>query len=688
MMNVPFASVLSLLQQVQDSASLRRFREGVPQEPPPIPGGLTTVLRSIFNAPAWMWVVGVLLILAGLVILVRKVWPRRLAMWEWLRGRDRSVQIALAGCLGLILGLAAWGGNVSWSYMQHENAFCLGCHIMEGPWNKFALDAGKHSKLQCHDCHNQSIYASARQLVLWIANRPTKIPPHAKVPSARCEACHARNQAEKWTRIKETAGHRTHLESDSTALKNVQCVTCHGLAVHEFIPAKAACGQSGCHDKLEIQLGKMAAQTTLHCNQCHQFTAEVPRLATRDSAAGTLRPGREQCLACHAMQRILADFDPARDPHKGVCGTCHNPHLQKTPQAAGTSCASASCHANWAAIPFHTGTAHRRVGERCLTCHEPHASRIDASDCVACHARVTSRFGTLHLRPPLPFDTTRALRPAQRSDAGTEESVREREVVPERDLPPPLGPAGSPAHPEFPGTVLASFVPPTAAAEVRCDGCHEPVLAVPARASVDSFPHSRHRALACLTCHATGTLHGRLTFEPPRGCQICHHQPSQQTRCPVCHSDDQRAAPRSLTISIAVRDSAPRDRPVLFAHTKHAALLCARCHTEPVTMAPSAAVRGCRDCHENHHTAARNCSNCHKGDQLRVAHGRDISASHQACTSCHTATTVALLTPDRSFCLTCHERRTNHYPMGQCSTCHFLKSPDELRPLLTGSPMR
>ena len=67
-------------------------------------------------------------------------------------------------------------------------------------------------------------------------------------------------------------------------------------------------------DGLEIKLGGMAQQTTLHCVQCHEFTAEVPLLATRDSAAGTLRPGQGQCLACHEMRRMLEEFDVVAEP--------------------------------------------------------------------------------------------------------------------------------------------------------------------------------------------------------------------------------------------------------------------------------------------------------------------------------------------------------------------------------------
>jgi hypothetical protein len=662
------AATLILLQQTPDT-TLQRFREGIPPKPPPIPGPVETVLRAMFNAPAWIWVVGVILLLAAAVVVGRFLWVRRKTIPQWVASRNRRVKLILAGGLLLVLALAGWGGTASWNYMQHDNGFCMGCHIMEGPWNKFALDAGKHSDLGCHDCHQQSMYANARQFFLWIANRPEEIPPHAKVPTERCEACHAKNESEKWTRVKETAGHRVHLESDSTALKDVQCVTCHGEEVHVFIPANQTCGKSGCHEQLEIKLGKMAFQTTLHCVQCHQFTAEVPLLATRDSAAGTLRPASQQCLACHEMQRIV-QFDPARDPHLGVCGTCHNPHTQETPQAAGATCTTAQCHGNWRQIPFHQGTAHRRIGERCLVCHDPHAARIDASDCVACHNQVTMRYGSL--RPPLPFDTARALRPVPRPRP--ESPSGEKEVVQPEDLPPPVRPAGAPAGREEEAP--------------RCAGCHEPGIAAFPRPVADTFSHARHQKLACLTCHATGRAHGELTFQPPRGCQICHHQPSQRANCATCHSPEQRARPIDLTIAIAVRDSAPRSRTVSFAHPAHRELECVKCHTEPVTMAPTASARSCRDCHENHHTANRACATCHQGEQLRVAHEADRSASHRACASCHTASTVAMLTPDRSFCITCHTKQLDHYVEGQCSSCHFLKSPAELRTTLMGPPPR
>src|SRR5581483_5299722 len=101
---------------------------------------------------------------------------------------------------------------------------------------------------------------------------------------------------EKWQRIATTAGHRTHLESDSAALKGIQCVTCHGYEVHRFVPVDSTCAQAGCHSNIRIKLANMRNQTDLHCVMCHRFTADVPALASYDSAKGTLVPGRQQCF--------------------------------------------------------------------------------------------------------------------------------------------------------------------------------------------------------------------------------------------------------------------------------------------------------------------------------------------------------------------------------------------------------
>lgn len=649
--------LVAALQDALPDTSFQRFVRGGPTTPPPLPDPVAKFFGLIFNAPAWMWVIAIGVGLVAAALVAQVVYKNRLALKAWFVAKDRVAKGAMFGAVGIMLALFAVAGTASWNYTQHDNDFCGSCHVMEGAWNKFASDAGKHSKLECHDCHQQSIYVSARQLVLWVANKPQEIPEHAPVPNQRCESCHNTKEDDMWTRVKETAGHRTHLESDSTALKDVKCVTCHGKEVHAFIPAKQTCGTSGCHENLQIKLGKMAEQTTLHCNQCHQFTAEVPLLATRDSAAGTMRPGKQECLACHEMQRVLTGYDASREPHNSTCGTCHNPHTQETPAAAGRTCTTSGCHANWEETPFHVGTNHRKAtgtDGNCLTCHAPHASKVDPSDCAGCHANVREqRKGTARKLPPMPFDTTRALRLSSALHAAPDEPpARGKGDVRLPDLPPSDRPA-----------------------------------ALGQSAAPDSFPHRRHTALACITCHVDpdDTRGGRLTFETPRGCQICHHQAPKTNDCADCHATASLEPAREVVVRVAGPDRPPRERRVLFRHAEHRGRSCVSCHQVPVTLAPSAPAATCADCHADHHTAGRACAECHTTPQLREAHAKDVEASHQRCDACHAASTVARLVPDRSFCLTCHtpEQRA-HYPARECTTCHQLTTPEGYRPKLVG----
>lgn len=631
---------------------------------PHIPDPVIATVQWIFQRPPWLMWGGAILATILVVLVVRRLWLSRHGIGRWLATRGTALQVMLAGLVVLVLVLVAGMGYRTSEFAQHDNRFCNGCHIFVGSGEAWVLPdtgyyslvhrvEGKHDTLSCHACHALKPVKEAVKLVFWMSGRREKeIPPHAKVPRDVCERCHVRGDAhESWQAIAATAGHRTHLESDSPSLKGkVECLTCHAQTAHRFQPVNETCAQQGCHlsDSVRIRLGRMANQTSIHCTVCHQFTREVPRLATRDSAAGALVPTMEQCSSCHQMKPLLADFDPARDPHQGTCGMCHNPHVQERPAAALRTCASAGCHADWKAEPFHTGLAHRGVAQRCQTCHQPHSARVDASDCAGCHEAVRERTGG-RLRPPEPFDTTKAL---QRVSLGA--SV----------VPPRTGSAGQ---------LLPGDEPTTRDSPMR-------IFQSAARA--DTFSHSRHQRLPCLTCHSSATGHGTLTFQRPRGCQICHHQAPATNRCAACHpgNDLRQEIAESLTLRVANRP--PRTRAVSFAHAIHDSVACVTCHTTPVSMAPATPVVTCASCHEEHHSQERACAACHAGATLRSAHARPLEG-HRACDDCHAPRTVAVLRPMRAFCLTCHSGLDQHYPAGQCTTCHFLQSPDEYRQHLT-----
>jgi hypothetical protein len=196
----------------------------------------------------------------------------------------------------------------------------------------------------------------------------------------------------------------------------------------------------------------------------------------------------------------------------------------------------------------------------------------------------------------------------------------------------------------------------------------------------DTFAHDRHRALACITCHATTDPKRRLTFKPPRGCQACHHASPAKSTCGTCHKGDELPRSLALPVQVAVAGHTPRAREVDFSHTEHESQRCVACHTTPVTLEAKAATE-CASCH---HAEGRACIACHAAAQPRAAHA-GLSDAHVACSSCHEAAAVARLLPEKPFCLTCHtEQQGDHFPSRQCTTCHFLSAPADFQKHLRG----
>lgn len=636
-----------VLASIQDSVVVRS----------PLPGGAASVARFLLQGvPQWIQIAGFFVAVGVGLTVVFWLWRKRGELVSWFHTRSRAVKLVLAaGVALLVLSLGGFGG-ASWNYIQHDNSFCTGCHVMTTAYVRFT--ESEHNKLSCHDCHQQSVFASLRQLYLWVAERPERIGPHAPVPDEVCARCHVTGSgAEVWRRIAMTAGHRTHLESDSSALADIRCVTCHGVELHRFTPVDQTCAQANCHVDTRIELGGMVGQTALHCVTCHQYTAEVPALATWDSAAAALVPGMPQCFSCHEMQRVLAEFDPAYDPHQGKCGLCHNPHQQRRPEEALATCASSQCHADWRVHPFHMGRAHGAAAPRCNWCHEPHRARVDASDCVGCHTAASRR-------PAVPETVRRRLQRAIPFDT----SAGPLDGTPDLGGSSPRQPVGSP---------WPQGTKPPQGIELwsrRIDRFPE--------FTQDTFSHRRHSDLSCLACHETRTGHGRLTFAPPRGCQACHHREPATNDCGRCHAGADLSSPLVVTARFTVDRRTPTTRTIEFQHAVHSAVRCIECHTERFSLEPASEAKSCTACHDRHHAPVRSCAGCHAAGPVRVAHSPPAEA-HTGCDACHRADTIERLLPDRSFCGSCHaEQVQDHHPERECTVCHLQATPDEFRPRL------
>jgi hypothetical protein len=594
--------------------------DSVTLEEPPLPGGIAAIVRWFFHVPQWVQIGGAILAALVVIALLFIAWGRRDRIRAWVATRSRGGKIALATAAAVVLLTAATFGAVSWDYMQHDNDFCSGCHVMAPSFGRF--QTSEHKDLNCHDCHQQSIFASARQLYLWVLDRPEEIGPHAKVPTERCAECHIQEQPDSvWQRISATAGHRIHLESDSASLRDVQCVTCHGVAVHSFVPADSTCGQSECHTRTEIRLAGMRGQTALHCTLCHEFTAPVPEQTALDTSRSLLVPRETQCLGCHEMRQQLADFDPEAEPHDAVCGTCHNPHEQESPEAAFETCATSGCHARADTItPFHRGL---RAGvlENCAQCHEAHTWHVESDQCLTCHQ------GILQDRP----------------------QTRPRPTATLERHPDPF-----------------DFVMRLVQAAPQAPTQQRPNL---------DISHRVHREVECTACHRSGERHGQLILRTERDCQSCHHSPERAASCGECHQQSELRAPHDVPVrftTTARREAETRN--VTFRHSQHTAVQCATCHGEPLTFAAN---RDCASCHREHHVADAECRLCHapaKADHTREAH------LGCAGSGCHTMQQPVALEETRNVCLTCHADMVNHRPGRECAVCHEVRWLAERRP--------
>ncbi|MEJ2539232.1 MAG: hypothetical protein P8188_04575 [Gemmatimonadota bacterium] len=268
----------------------------------------------------------------------------------------------------------------TYDYIEHDNDFCMSCHLMAEPYELFAESA--HRDLGCKACHKPSFAGRSQMALTQVLESPDTIAAHAEVPNEKCASCHIDGNPEDWVLVANSAGHRVHFESEDPELDGLLCVQCHSSSLHQFAATDETCAQSGCHTDVEVKLGRMG-DLTIHCAACHGFNAVVEEGSELEVAQAAVAPGADECLSCHVM-RTLVDMPPD-EPHEKVCSTCHNPHEQETPQEAVETCATVGCHNDVRELsPFHRGLDHTDV-EDCSTCHVAHDWKADGDNCLSCH---------------------------------------------------------------------------------------------------------------------------------------------------------------------------------------------------------------------------------------------------------------------------------------------------------------
>ena len=522
---------------------------------------------------------------------------RRLAGWVSGLPPAAIAFLALLGAAGVATG--GYYAFQTYDYIEHDNEFCLSCHLMREPYDRFA--ESEHRGLGCKACHKPTFAARSQMALTQILENPGEIASHAEVPNEKCASCHVEGDPEKWTSIRSSAGHRIHFESQDTALQGLLCVECHSTSVHEFAPSDRTCAQSGCHTDQRVRLGGMS-DLTIHCAACHAFNAPVAQAAPSEALFAAVRPEADECLSCHTM-RTLMEL-PADEPHNGACGACHNPHEQTTPEQAVESCATVGCHEDPAReMPFHRGLE-AGVLENCTTCHEAHGWKAEEGRCLACHETVLEVGG-----PPG--------RAAAAAAGLTTQDTTFRHTQ-HRQVDCRSCHAADETHGGVTVLTLSDCRSCHHSAPVArdCTACHaagdgpSDVLRVrrtlalsvgtPSQRALP-FDHDDHRATACGECHTEGLALSAETAS----CDACHqehHRLGEAVRCASCHVS-RREEPHTADV--------------------HRGCTGARCHQDLPFEGVPRDRSFCLVCHQDmeEHRPGRPCEQCHSLPEPRGGGG-------------------------------------------------------------------
>ncbi len=547
--------------------------------------------------------------------------------------------VALLGIGALVVAGVVGGGYYAYEtydYVQHDNDFCLSCHLMVDPYEQFAESA--HRGLGCKACHQPTLVARSTMAITQVLENPEELGVHAEVPNRVCADCHIEGDPEKWALVANTAGHRVHLESTDPELDGLQCVECHSTSVHEFAATDRTCAQSGCHTDNKIMLGDMA-DLTIHCAACHTFTAPVDEEGDQASALAAMAPAQGECLSCHAMRTLVDLPDP--DPHEGACAACHNPHTQEVPEDAVESCATAGCHTQADTLtPLHRGMG-AGVLEDCAACHQAHDFEVDAANCLSCHQDI--------------YETDAFQVVAGASPGGTDPAALSDDPFAEL--------RGGVLHPA--GWGMADAI----GSARRPSGARAPEPAPTAQEAV-VFRHDQHRDVDCASCHSTEEEHGAVTVTGIADCRGCHHTEPERLPCAQCHAEGAQAAgPYTATRTLALSVGDRPGRALPFDHDDHTERTCDECHTEGLAL--DAAAVDCTSCHQEHHALENDCASCHV-EAPASEHPRE--EVHRTCSGsgCHTDAPFAEVPRTRTGCLVCHQELVEHRVGQSCAECHAL----------------
>ncbi|MEZ5064257.1 MAG: cytochrome c3 family protein [bacterium] len=559
------------------------------------------------------------------------------------------------------------------------HATCSACHHHQGDGTDLEVDSGA-----CFLCHAQLPAADGR----------------ASLGEQSCLGCHGPDTNPGLEHAPGIVDHAVVIARDVTCsschydavegsgtVRNEKCLECHGA------PGLAPTLDKDLqYDAESIHRDHTWDGKEQSCRRCHE--ALTHRVRSLESTMGL------KCASCHLPDdpRIAPPQDPyvhrAQQILYSGLAAGHDKMAPAGKFAAKVSCTA--CHSHDSMRPRLGHEIVAAIDVECTQCHGPKFAGLLNGWIQGMRSRTKATGDYVHRAAADP--RVRASAPA---DSAVTEAVRLWDMVHEGN-----GVHNVPAADAVLRRVIeetagawreAGVTPPARPnlgpdpATNRCVHCHYGIENTRGNflgRMLDHRTHVINGGLDCHLCHSDADLFqaDRKTFDPRHGkthvsladCASCHHSPAEagQATCQDCHDSGPKTVGPVSTFDVSSW------RGDAWSHATHSALECQTCHVTPVTYAPAADVMKCTACHENHHQPGRDCARCHGRPETADAHDAD---THFGCAGCHDRATISRLDADRGMCLICHaEQRTDHHEETdhECSVCHFLMTPEGMRPWL------
>ncbi len=252
---------------------------------------------------------------------------------------------------------------------------CGNCHQKE---RTLVVKAPVDMHKRCSSCHQPHQFQKSATVCL-NCHRADQRGPH----SGACLKCH---QAHGPPASPELTCRSCHQAVPEIHGKHADCTSCH--APHKSAKGGPTCG--ACHTSQLAGASSWTPVAHRGCQSCHNKHAPVPPTPCSEChapiAAKSLFKGH-RCLGCHSPHQ-------APVPWFSRCVTCHAPEAAATRVLSGTHSNCKGCHEpHTDKLPSCQGCHQSRPGshaskghEKCLTCHESHAVKVQGRDkCLTCH---------------------------------------------------------------------------------------------------------------------------------------------------------------------------------------------------------------------------------------------------------------------------------------------------------------